>query len=173
MDEQKKLILRQRAQELAKEPSLETAVEEGELYLVFNIGMEQYGVEATSVSEVYPLKRITPLPCTPSFILGIMNLRGRIISVLDVREMLGIQRASIPNSAKVVVIFTPDVEVAVIVDEVMGIKTFSSKDIASDSSLPQMQGIEYVSSVTRDRTILLDVRKLLAADRMIVNEEVT
>jgi len=173
MDEQKKIALRQRALELAKEPSRQGAVEEGELYLVFSIGPERYAIEAAYVREVYPLKRITQLPCTPSFILGIINLRGQIFSVMDIREILGIQDTAIPDAAKVVVIFTADIEVAVVVDDVQGIRTVSSRDVTNDLSLAQTEGIEYVSGVTRNRIIVLDARKLLAADRMIVNEEVS
>lgn len=173
MDEQKKMALRQRALELAKEPFHESPTEESDLYLVFTLGSELYAIEAAYVREVYPLKRITPVPCTPTFILGIVNLRGQILSVVDVRELLRVRDTSIPDSAKIAVLFTSDVEVAVVIDNVIGIRTFSSRDLVNDSSLPQTEGIEYVSGVTRDRIVILDAEKLLAADRMIVNEEVT
>ncbi len=173
MDEEKRKALRERARQLAKEPSREGFLEEGELYLEFSVGSERYAIEAACVREVYPLKRITPVPCTPSFVLGIVNLRGQIVSVIDIREILGIRDSSISDAAKVVVLFTQDLEAAIVIDDVLGIKTVSSKDVTDDLSLTQTEGIEYISGVTRDRTVLLDVKRLLAADRIIVNEAVS
>jgi|UniRef100_A0A7C4ERW1 purine-binding chemotaxis protein CheW len=172
MDEEKKKALRQRARQLAKAPSPEDFLEEGELYLEFSISSERYAIEAAHVREVYPLRRITPIPCTPSFVLGIVNLRGQIVSVMDIREILGVRDRSISDTAKVVVMFTSDLEVAIVVDDVLGIRTISSKDVTDDLSLTQTEGIEYISGVTRDRTVLLDAKRLLAGDKMIVNEDV-
>ncbi len=173
MDEEKKKALRQRARELAKEPSREGLSEEGTLYLEFRIGSERYAIDAARIREVYLLKRITPVPCTPSFVLGIVNLRGQIVSVMDIREILGIRDSPISDTAKVVVMCTPDMEIAIVVDDVLGIRVISSKDVTDDLSLTQTEGIEYIGGVTPDRTIVLDVKRLLSADRMIVNEAVS
>jgi chemotaxis signal transduction protein len=91
---------------------------------------------------------------------------------MDIREILGVRDRSISDTAKVVVMFTSDLEVAIVVDDVLGIRTISSKDVTDDLSLTQTEGIEYISGVTRDRTVLLDAKRLLAGDKMIVNEDV-
>jgi purine-binding chemotaxis protein CheW len=172
-DGEKIRILKKRARELAREPIVqEKAAEEGSKFLEFIIGLEHYAIEAACVREVYPLKRITPLPCTPGFVLGIVNLRGQIFSVLDIHEMVGLESSSRSESAKVVVIFSDEMEVAIVVDDVLGVRTISVNDITEDLSFAQTQGLEFVSGVTRDRTALIDARRLLLAESIIVNEEV-
>ncbi|MBI3302857.1 MAG: chemotaxis protein CheW [Deltaproteobacteria bacterium] len=79
---QKKQILLARAQALAREDERKRAPEESVRVVEFLLACEKYAVEATYVREVYQLKQLTPLPCTPSFVLGIINVRGRILSVL-------------------------------------------------------------------------------------------
>ena len=82
---EKKRILKTRAEVLAREPD---KIEQGEQIEVvgFTLSYEQYGVESLYVREVYPLKEYTPVPCTPAFVLGIINLRGEILSILDLRK---------------------------------------------------------------------------------------
>lgn len=172
-DEGKKRILKKRALELAREPVVqEQSAKEGSKYLELVIGPERYAIEAHYVREVYPLKRITPLPCTPGFVLGIINLRGQIFSVLDIHEMVGLDSRVRSDSAKVVVIFSEDMEVAIVVDDVLGVMAISTDDITEDLSFAQTQGLDFVSGVTRDRTALIDARRLLLAESIIVNEEV-
>jgi len=172
-DEEKKRILKKRALELAREPIvLERAAGEGSRYLELLIGPGHYAIEAHFVREVYPFKRITPLACTPGFVLGIINLRGQIFSVLDIHEMVGLADIVSSDSAKVVVIFSEDMEVAIVVDEVLGVKSISTNDITEDLSFAQTAGLDFVSGVTNDRTALIDARRLLSAESIIVNEEV-
>ena len=83
-------ILKERAKDLAEEPRQED-MGEGQLELVeFILAYEKYGIESSFVREVYPLKEFTPVPCTPSFIFGITNVRGKLISVMDIKEFFGL-----------------------------------------------------------------------------------
>ncbi len=76
MREERQKILRTRAQTLARESEREEATQEGLEVVEFLLAYETYGVESSYVREVYPLKELTPLPCIPPFVLGIINVRG-------------------------------------------------------------------------------------------------
>ncbi len=78
-------LMQQRARELAR--PLADGAAEGEHIevLEFILAHERYAIETAWVQEVYPLRQLTPLPGTPAFVLGVVNVRGKIISVMDLR----------------------------------------------------------------------------------------
>src|SRR5437899_2669823 len=82
---QKEQVLRARAQLLAREPVAPTAAAEQVVVVEFVLASERYAMESTLIREVYPLREYAALPCTPPFVLGIVNVRGQIITVMDVR----------------------------------------------------------------------------------------
>ena len=83
---EEKDILKARARALAREPL--PAASESELLniLEFSLAYETYGVEMAYVRETRPLRDVTPVPCTPPFVLGLINVRGRILSVIDIKR---------------------------------------------------------------------------------------
>ncbi len=81
--EQKKKILKERAGALAREPKDRAAAGEFVEVVEFLLSYERYGIESSYVREIYPMKELTPLPCTPPFVLGIINVRGEIVAVID------------------------------------------------------------------------------------------
>src|SRR5438105_2245634 len=85
-----KQILHARAQALARAPERASATEASLDVLEFRLGKERYAVESRYVREIIPLKTLTPLPCTPSFVAGIVNVRGRIVAVLDLKKFFGL-----------------------------------------------------------------------------------
>lgn len=101
---EKKNILRERALKLAKKR--DTGRQDGETLEVieFTLAHEHYAVEMSYIREVYALKDLTPVPCTPSHILGIINLRGQVISVTDVREYFDLPKREISDQFRVLVV---------------------------------------------------------------------
>ena len=81
----KKEILKARARALARESGAGTVVQTIEV-IEFLLAYERYAMELDHVREVFPLKEITPLPGTPPFVLGIINVRGQIVSVVDLKK---------------------------------------------------------------------------------------
>src|ERR1700712_5225839 len=79
-------ILRERARLLARVPESEPVAGAVLELLEFSLAQERYAVENRFVREVCPLKELTPLPCTPPFLLGVVNVRGRILPVLDLKK---------------------------------------------------------------------------------------
>jgi purine-binding chemotaxis protein CheW len=99
-------VLRRRAESLAIEEA-EQAQEERVGVLLFGLGDEWYGVRIAHVREIYNEYVITPVPCVPDYILGVVNIRGEIVSVTDLRSMIGLagrQTETEPTEAQPVIV---------------------------------------------------------------------
>jgi len=171
-DEEQKKILKTRAQALAKEPMKEDASAEQLEVIEFLLGPERYGIETRYIREVYPLRDLTPLPCTPPFVAGVVNVRGAILSLIDLKAFFGLPKKELTDLNKVVVIQNRDMEFGLLADEVPGVQRFYAASI--QLSLPTLTDIraEYLKGVTEDRLIILDAEKILSDKKIIVHEEV-
>ena len=171
-DEDTHQILKARAQILAREViPVEAAAETIEV-IEFILAHECYAVESAYVREVYPLEAITPLPCTPTFVLGIINLRGEILSVIELKKFFDLPEKGLTDLNKVIVLEFNDMAFGVVADVISGVHRISRTDI--QSSLLTLTGIreEYLLGVTVERVIILDAKKLLADEKLIVQEQV-
>ncbi|MCJ7813313.1 chemotaxis protein CheW [bacterium] len=124
------------------------------------------------MSEVYSLKDFTHVPCTPSFVLGITNVRGRIISVIDIRKFFNLPERGLTNLNRVIVVRTPDMELGILADSITGVRLLSHKTIQPTPPTLMDIGSEFLQGITVDRVIVLDIRKILCDPRIIVHQEV-
>lgn len=168
----KKNILRQRAKKLAKEPQKEGLQETFLEVVEFMLARERYAVEAKYVREVWPLKDITPLPMTPRFIMGIINVRGQILSVMDIKKFYDLPETGVTDLNKVIIVHADDMETGILADMIMGFSKIPVSEI--QPPLPTLTDIraEYLIGVARERTAILDMKKMLSDKRIIVHEEV-
>src|SRR5690349_5748300 len=112
-------VLRARARALAQQPIQES--EEGALdVLEFLLTYETYVIELSWVSETCPLTDLTPLPGTPPFVAGIINLRGQIMSVIDIRRFFDLPIKGLTNLNKVIILHNGEMEFGILADEVIG-----------------------------------------------------
>jgi purine-binding chemotaxis protein CheW len=165
-------ILRTRARALARPPVQMPAADTLLELLVFRLAQESYAIETRYVREVYPLKDLTPLPCTPPFVLGIVNVRGRILPVLDLKKLFDLPEQGVTDLHRIIVIEGNEIVLGLLADATVGVRP-----IAADSlqpSLPTLTGIrsEYLKGVTAERLVVLDVARILADPKIIVDEEV-
>lgn len=172
MTDQKKKILKQRADLLRTQK--EKTASSGELIegLEFILADERYAIESIYVSEVIPLKDLTPLPCTPDFILGIINVHGRIISVIDLKKFFNLPKKGITNLNRVIVVNHNDIELGILADEIIGSPQIYYNTLQSKiTNITQVQD-DYIIGVTKDRLIVLDIKEFLLNEKLIINEEV-
>jgi len=131
----------------------------------FKIGEEEFGVDILSVQEINRMSQITKVPNTPHFIEGVINLRGRIIPVLDLRVKLGLLKLEHNKNTRIVVVELKGQTIGFIVDEVSEVLRIP-KNITEPP--PAMVGgidSEYITSIGKleDRLlILLDLEKILS-----------
>jgi len=168
----KEKILKERADRL-KTP-LEKAKNNGEFIvgLEFLLAEERYIIDAVYVSEVVFIKEMTPLPCTPEFVLGIINLRGKILAVIDIKKIMGLPSIGITNLNRVVVVKYNDIELGILADEIVGnSEVYLEKLQRGIVGMSKIQE-NLILGVSLEGQIVLDIKKLLATSEIIVNEEV-
>jgi len=171
-EEEKNRLLRERAKEFAVEARVEDAGD-GDLGIVeFMLSGERYGIECEYIRETCPLKDFTPLPCTPAFVLGVINLRGQVLSVVDIGRFFDLPCKGITDLNRVIVLSSGALEFGILADEVLGVSLIRDRDI--QASLPTLTGIraDYLKGVTNDRITVLDAEKILSDKDLIVHEEV-
>lgn len=147
-------------------------VEEGFIEIVeFALASERYAFESSMVREVVPISELTPVPCTPPFVLGIINLRGQILSVIDIKRLFGLPEKGITQLNKVIVLSSEDMEFGVLADEVSGSGRVRSNSL---KTLPTLTGIreEFLKGVTGEGLVLLDAGRLLDDKSIVVRETV-
>jgi purine-binding chemotaxis protein CheW len=169
--EQARAILKARARELARRPLALTA-DAGIQVIRFLLAHESYAVDSTLVREVTPLKDLTPLPCTPAFVLGIVNLRGEIVSVIDLKRFFNLPPAGITDLNQLIVLSDESMTFGILADRVLGVGALSTDAIEPAPPLFAGIGSEYLKGIGPDRIILLDAAKLLADPALVVRETV-
>ncbi|MHB1656833.1 MAG: chemotaxis protein CheW [Burkholderiales bacterium] len=171
-DEEILSILKERAQIFARETAPAEAAADNIEVIEFVLAHERYAIESEYVREVYPLEDITPLPCTPVFVLGIINLRGEILSVIELKKFFDLPEQGLTDLNKVIVLESNGMEFGILADVVSGIRRISRADI--QPSLPTLTGIreDYLLGVTAERVVILDAEKLLNDKKLVVQEEV-
>jgi purine-binding chemotaxis protein CheW len=165
-------ILEERAAELARPPeSAERAVDVLTVVVV-TLGPERYGIPIERVREVRPVARVTPLPAMAPFWLGLANVRGALVPVLDLARYLG-HHADLPaDEPQLVVLHDASLTLAVRVDSVPEVRTLSRSAfgrslVEATSDRPHVH-----AGLTGDLLALLDVDALLSDGALVVADEV-
>ena len=169
--EQMKKILKQRARALAQEPQIPAAAQDTLEVVEFMLGYEKYGIESAYVREVYPLTELVPLPGIPAFVLGIVNVRSQVLSVIDLKKFFGLPEKGLTDLNKIIIIRDDRMEFGILADTIDGVCKINTNDM--QVSIPALTGIraDYIKGVTGESLIILDARKLLQAEGLMVNEE--
>jgi purine-binding chemotaxis protein CheW len=170
--EHKTRILKERAAILAK--PIETIIEGGKQLqgLCFLLSDEQYIIDTDFVVEVLPLNELTPLPCTPPFLLGIINVRGRILSVVNLKNFFNLPEKGITNLNRVIIVKNDDIELGLLVDEVLGNCEIFTEQLQPDLPTLNKGLTNYLIGVQSDFSVVIDIAKFLADEKIIINEEV-
>ncbi len=133
-------------------------------WVTFRLADEVYGINVMQVQEVLRVTEIAPVPGAPHYVLGIINLRGNVVTVIDTRIRLGLPTAEVTDSTRVVIIETQRHVVGMLVDcvaevvDVAASEVESAPNVGSDESANYIQG---VASRDNELLILVDLNKLL------------
>lgn len=168
--EERRAVLNARARALARE-LVRTEPARGMLSVIeFRLASETYAIEAEFVREVYPLRDIVRLPGTPDFILGIVNVRGQILSVVDLKKFFGLPEKGLGDLNKLIILQDSRLTFGVLADAIIGARPISSE--GAQASLPTLSGVgaDYLKGVTAEGVILLDAKKILKDERMVVQD---
>ena len=137
-------------------------------YLTFSLGKEFYGIEIKHVTEIIGIQPVTEIPELPDHIKGIINLRGKIIPVMDVRLRFKKPPREYNDRTCVIVIDIKDVSVGLIVDSVSEVLSINEGDIVSPPDVKK-DGNKYIKAIGKvgdEIKLILDCDKLLSDDEI-------
>ena len=165
-----KTILAKRAKELARVNKPEDRGEYLSIIL-FTLANEEFGIEDRIVKEVIPLKDLTPLPGVPAFVAGIINVRGNIISILDLKRFFDMPDPVMTDLTRVIILKNEEMELGIIAEKVVGTGRAYLNEM--QKTLPTLKGIreDYLKGITNNRVVILDYEKLLNDERIVINEK--
>ncbi|MDY6851788.1 MAG: chemotaxis protein CheW [Thermodesulfobacteriota bacterium] len=138
-------------------------------YLTFHLAQEEYGVELYYVLEVIGMQKITEMPDMPAFIKGLINLRGQVIPVMDVRLRFGMEPREYDERTCVVVVNIQDISIGLVVDEVEEVLNIPKEQVQPPPKISRMEGgrfIQGLGKVGDGVKILLDVNELLFEEEL-------
>lgn len=151
--------------------STAVATNRGGKYLTFALGREGYGIQILKVREIIGYMEITAVPRTPSHVKGVINLRGQVISVLDLRMKFGMEEAQRTEETCIIVVETSNagrkLSIGLIVDkvsEVLNIVEENIEDAPSFGMSLETQFILGMGKIGQSVKILLDIDRVLNAD---------
>ena len=145
------------------EDKIDNEVEKSQRYLQFDLGSESYAIALLNVKEVIPVPETTPLPNAPSYYIGIMNLRGQIISIVDLRKRLKINKKEDAEEAVIIVDFA-GVSIGLVVDSINYVLNVATSEITEVPEIRSQVNAQYFQGVHRGEeklTIMLDLAKAL------------
>ena len=136
----------------------------------FLLAPERYAVEQQFVDEVMLLKELTPIPGVPDYVAGITNLRGRILSVLNLKILLGITTKGITELNRIIILKSNKMEFGILTDSILGTRFLPSGHLARKPETLQGPSADYVKGITADGMILLDCDWMLSAKAITINQ---
>ena len=138
-------------------------------YLTFKVKKEDYGIEIVSVKEIVGIQEITPVPEMPNYIRGVINLRGNVINVVDIRLRFGMEEKEYDERTCIIIIQVDVIEIGIIVDNVNEVCVIPEEDIKKSSKLGKGDKGSFIKGLGKlnDKIkMILDVEKLLTEEEL-------
>lgn len=136
-------------------------------FLTFSLSDQEFGIEILRVQEIKNYSRVTPIPNSPANVKGVMNLRGTVIPIVDLRATLGMPNADYDKFTVIIVVNIESRVVGLVVDAVSDVMDVNQSDIEVPPSLVNDAGASVVSGIAKsgDRLIsILNIGKLVSVD---------
>lgn len=141
----------------------------GGQYLTFSLKGQMYGLAISSVQEINRMSEIAPVPQTPPFVAGVMNLRGKVIPVVDLRMKFGFEKAPYTKETCIIVIETDSGQVGTIVDSVSAVVDLPPSQIEAPPMMGDMSRNSYIVGMGKAENtviILVDVVRALSREQV-------
>jgi purine-binding chemotaxis protein CheW len=161
--------LEERAELLARQ-QIEFDIDQGEEVITFRLGESGFSVPAQYVREVQPLTSWTPLPTTPSFVFGLVNVRGKILSAIDLRPLLDMKQTAVKENAFLLIVGAHGTEIGVLADSVDEVRR-GDRELSPTLSAVAGHGMPWVLGLDKSLNLVIDPPQLFADPRVIVNDE--
>ncbi len=136
-------------------------------WVTFKLDNETYGINVMQVQEVLRYTEIAPVPGAPYYVLGIINLRGNVVTVIDTRSRFGLQSAEVDDATRIVIIEAEKQVIGILVDSVAEVVYLRRSEIDNAPNVGTEESAKFIQGVSnRDNEllILVDLDKLLSDD---------
>lgn len=137
----------------------------GGKYLTFGLASEEYGLEILKVREIIGMMDITAVPRTPHYVKGVINLRGKVIPVVDLRLKFDMDEAEVTDETCIIVVDVNGVEIGIIVDRVSEVLDIASSDIEESPKFGSTVDTDFILGMGKagdNVSILLDISRVLS-----------
>ncbi|MDH5370628.1 MAG: chemotaxis protein CheW [Gammaproteobacteria bacterium] len=136
-------------------------------WVTFHLEGEKYGIKVMQVQEVLRMTEIAPVPGAPHYVLGIINLRGNVVTVIDTRRRFGLPDVDPDDETRIVIVEANNNVVGILVDSVAEVVDLKMSDVETAPNVGNDESSKYIQGVSsRDEEllILVDVDKLLSEE---------
>lgn len=133
-------------------------------WVTFRLGDEKYGINVMQVQEVLRVTEIAPVPGAPSYVLGIINLRGNVVTVIDTRSRFDLVHKETDDASRIIIIETEVHIIGILVDSVAEVVELRASEIENAPNVGNEENSKYIQGVTsRDNELLIivDLNKFL------------
>jgi purine-binding chemotaxis protein CheW len=147
-----------------------SGVDRGGKFLTFFLAGEEYGIEILKVHEIIGVLPITRIPRTPQFVLGVINLRGKVIPIVDLRLKFGMEPKKTDEETCIIVVRVCGVQMGIVVDKVSEVRDIASADVEDAPSFGSDVDTEYILGIGKLEgriKILLDIDKVLSTQEVL------
>jgi len=171
-DQARKSVLKERARKLAITED-KTSVNSGKemILLKFQLLPETYAIEFGFIREVSPLKELTTIPNTPAFIMGVMNLRGEIISVVDPKKIFNLRSSGLTEFNKIVVLSHGELIFGMVTDKILGIEKVGQESVLEAPETLSEKAASFIRGICADGTIVLDGKAMMESKSLIAGQK--
>lgn len=138
-------------------------------WVTFQLGEETYGVNVMQVQEVLRVTEIAPVPGAPDYVLGIINLRGNVVTVLDTRKRFGMETRDSDDSSRILIIESAEQVVGILVDSVSEVVYLRASEIEPAPNVGNEESSRFIQGVCnreKELLILVELNKLLTEDEL-------
>lgn len=164
-------ILKERARLLAEKHKAIINEDNDIQVVAFLLGTESYAVETKFVREVITLKDLTQIPGTPFFVMGVINFRGVIISVINLKVLFGLKDKGLTELNKVMIVTGEEMEFGIMADGITGNMQLPYNSIGEAPLTLNGPGAEFVSGITNFGLIMLDASRMLLSKQLIIDQK--
>ncbi|NOT58184.1 MAG: purine-binding chemotaxis protein CheW [Deltaproteobacteria bacterium] len=160
--EQQQQLLQTRARLLARPRTKRTDTDGATFQVVeFLIGTDHYALDAAVLREVSQMKEITRIPGTPPHVVGVMNVRGLMIALIDLRLLLGLPRETATEQHRVLIIHSQGKEAGILTDGTLGMRALPLDTIHPVPPMVMETRAAYLRGITSEQLVILDPDKIL------------
>ena len=138
-------------------------------YLTFRLAQEEYGIEILKVVEIIKMMEVTAVPQTPDFVRGVINLRGKVIPVLELRAKFGMEAVEDTNDTCIIVVNVGEVQMGIVIDAVSEVLDIKAEEIEPPPQFGSSVDTQFILGMAKAGDgvkILIDINSVLSVDEI-------